>query len=141
MVQNKFFSYQNILGKEHWLSLPDAPYSVFSLVILEGLLTAVGGWKDSRTKFNNRLFCLVGSDEYRKWRDDIYPPMPTARGASVSVTTEKFLIVAGGHQGGPKLDTVEAMSISDKYWIKVCSMPYPLTVVVHQQLYLEISST
>ena len=54
--------------------------------------------------------------------------MPTAREASVSVTTEKFFIVAGGHKGGQELDTVEAMSISDKYWMKLCPMlVYPLS--------------
>ena len=90
---------------------------------------------------NNHLCCLVRSDGNRKWRYDVYPPMPTARSAPISVTTEKFLIVAGGHQGGhvQALDTVEAMSISDKYWIKVCPMPCPLSAsaaVLGDQLYI-----
>ena len=138
---NQVFScHLNILGKEHWSSLPDAPPSAFSLVVIEGLLTAVGGW--DILKSYNSLFCLVGSDGSltREWKDDIYPPMPTAHGASVSVTTEKFLIVAGGSQCGQRFDTVEAMSISDKYWMKVCSMPFPLSqasaAVLGDQLYI-----
>ena len=135
-ASNQIFSYQNILGKEHWSSLPDAPYLGCSLVVLEGLLTAIGGFiYNSSVVLKSHLFCLVGSDR-REWRDNVYPPMPTARSASASMTTEKFLVVAGGYI----FDTVEAMSISDKYWIKVCPMPYPLidasAAVLGDQLYL-----
>ena len=118
----------------------DVPYFACSLLVLEGHLIAVGGWKDI-SDISSHLFCLVGSDGYRKWRSSVYPPMPTARAASVLVTTNKFLIVAGGHQGGgPRLDIVEGMCISDKYWIKVCPMPYPLSgasaAVLRDQLYI-----
>ena len=117
---SKVYSYQNILGKEQWSQLPDNPIEAFSLAVIDGLLTSVGGY-NSRYDVISTLLSLTGEGERRQW-SEVFPPMLTARSYTVCITTGQALVVAGGYRGG-YLDTVEMMNINTKYWTTVCPLP------------------
>ena len=133
----RVYSYQNIPGNEQWSRLPDNPNEAFSLAVIDGLLTSVGGY-DSRYKDTNTLLSLTGEGERKQW-SEMFPPMPTSRSLTACITTEKALVVAGGDAGGD-LATVEVMDINTKKWTTVCPLPkklrLPSAIVCGDSLYL-----
>ena len=136
---SRVYSYQNILGNERWSRLlPDNPNRAFSLAVIDGLLTSVGGY-DSRYKDTKTLLSLTGEGERKKW-SEVFPPMPTPRGRTACITTEKALVVAGGYATGGDLVTVEVMDINTKQWTTVCPLPQKLqllsVIVCGDSLYL-----
>ena len=136
---SRTYSYQNIPGNEQWCRLPDNPNGVFSLAVIDGLLTSVGGWKGRGP--TNTLLSHTGEGVRKKW-SEVFPPMPTPRYNTTCITTEKALVVAGGDAGGAygNLTTVEVMDINPKQWITVCPLPqkqYTLSgIVCGDSLYL-----
>ena len=134
---SRVYSYQNILGNEQWSSLPDNPNEAFSLAVIDGLLTSVGGY-DSQYEDTNTLLSLRGEGERKQW-SKVFPPMPTPRSLTVCITTEKALVVAGGY-AGDNLATVEVMDINTKQWTTVCPLPQKLSsssgIVCGDSLYL-----
>ena len=131
------YSYQNILGNEQWSRLPDNPNQAFSLAVIDGLLTSVGG-SDSRGP-TNTPFRLTGEGERKQW-SEVFLRMPTQRSLTACITTEKALVVAGGYAAGGDLATVEVMDINTKQWTTVCPLPqkqYSLSgIVCGDSLYL-----
>ena len=123
-----------------WSTLPDSRYELFSLAVIEGLLTCVGGrsggYGGPRT---NTLHSLTGGGHKRQW-SEVFPPMPTARIQTASVTTEQALVVAGGYDGRKFLDTVEVMTIATKHWTTAQHLPHPFGwisgTICGDQLYL-----
>ena len=126
-----------------WSTLPDSRYRNFSLAVIDGLLTCVGGYSSqlgglvvSRT---NTLHSLTGGGRKRQW-SEVFPPMPTARSQTASVTTEQALVVAGGGDGRKNLDTVEVMTIATKQWTTAQHLPHPFGLIsgtiCGDQLYL-----
>ena len=134
---SRVYSYQNILGNEQWSRLPDNPNGAFSLAVIDGLLTSVGGY-DSRYKGTNTLLSLTGEGERKQW-SEVFPPMPTPHSSTACITTEKALVVAGG-RAGDNLATVEVMDINTKQWTTVCPLPQKLWslsgIVCGDSLYL-----
>ena len=120
------YSYQNIPGNEQWSRLPDNPNGGFSLAVIDGLLTSVGG-RDSWYKDTNTLLSLTGEGERKQWSED-FPSMPTPRHGTACITTEKALVVAGGIARGD-LSTVEVMDINTKQWTTVCPLPLKLKLI------------
>ena len=133
---SRVYSYQNIPGNEQWSRLPDNPNRNFSLAVIDGLLTSVGG-KDSRGP-TNTLLSLTGEGVRKKW-SEVFPHLPTPRSSTACITTEKALVVAGGTAGGD-LATVEVMDINTKQWTTVCPLPQKLQllsgIVCGDSLYL-----
>ena len=147
------YSYQNIQGNEEWSRLPDNPNGGFSLAVVDGLLTSVGGFSSSYVD-TNTLLSLTGKRE-RKW-SEVFPPMPTPRSLTACISTEKALVVAGGYARGSLdtvvavvvavgtaydyLATVEVMDINTKQWTTVCPLPQKLKtlsgIVSGNSLYL-----
>ena len=123
-----------------WSTLPDSRYEFFSLAVTEGLLTCVGGFSGGHSggSRTNTLHSLTGGCK-RQW-SEVFPPMPTARSSTASVTTEQALVVAGGYDGRKSLDTVEVMTIATKQWTTAQHLPHPFGVISEticgDQLYL-----
>ena len=116
------YSYQIVSGEEQWSSLPDNPYETFSLAVIDGLLTSVGGYKSGSVQ-TNTLLSLTGAGKKRQW-SEVFPPMPTARSRTIAISTEHVLVVAGGYHCNAKhLDTVEVMNITTKQWTTACPLP------------------
>ena len=136
-VSRKVYSCQMTSEGLLWSTLPDSHYIWFSLAVIDGLLTCVGGSSGgSRT---NTLHSLTGGGHKRQW-SEVFPPMPTARSQTASVTTEQALVVAGGFDGRKNLDTVEVMTIATKQWTTAQHLPHPFGLIsgtiCGDQLYL-----
>ena len=133
---SRVYSYQNILGNEQWSRLPENPNETFSLAVIEGFLTSVGG-RSSRGP-TNTLLSLTGEGERKQW-SEVFTPMPTPRSLTACITTEKALVVVGGSAGGD-LATVEVMDLNTKQWTTVCPLPLKLSslsgIVCGNSLYL-----
>ena len=109
--------------REKWEELPSCPYHDSGLVIIDGKLTAVGGWDGSR--YTNKLLTL----QQKKWVEE-YPPMNTARSSPAVVSTSdgEYLIVIGGRGGGGGgwTATVELFQVKSRRWYKRTHLPQPL---------------
>ena len=119
---NRLYLYRNIRGYEQWVRQPDNPNRLFSLTVIDGLLTSVGGFCDGYT---NTLLSLTEDGERKEW-SEIFPPMPTPRQRAVCITTGRAVVVAGGY-AGDHLNTVEVMNINSKQWSTVCPLPQKLS--------------
>ena len=119
-----------------WCTLPDSRYIWYSLAVIEGLLTCVGG-RSGRSR-TNTLHSLTGGCK-TQW-SEVFPHMPTARSSTASVTTEQALVVAGGYDVRMSLDTVEVMTIATKQWTTAQHLPHPFGwisgTICGDQLYL-----
>ena len=120
---NDVYSYNS--EEQTWSSLPQCPRYCFSLAVVNGLLTVIGG-KEMYvlgTDATNQLFSLTGE---RKWVEH-FPPMPTERRATAAVCDGTSLIVAGGRgKHYNDLDTVEVMNTETLKWSTASSLPFPL---------------
>ena len=100
-----------------WRELPKYPRKFSCLAIVNGQLTAIGGYSLPEY-YTNKLLSLQ-----TEWKE-IFPPMPTKRSTIVAVTTKEHLIVAGGCRAG-SLTTVEVMDTKNLVWSTVASLPHP----------------
>ena len=151
------YSYQNIQGNEQWSRLADNPNTGFSLAVIDGLLTSVGGYKSNPpslpvtdglpTSVGGNNSSYVHTDtllslKVGEW-SEVFPPMHTPRGLTACITTEKTLVVAGGDGAVIRCDdlaTVEVMDINAKQWTTVCPLPQKLRslsgIIFRDSLYL-----
>ena len=88
-------------------------------------MTAVGG--EHSGNCTNTLLSLVEKDGENKWVEH-FPPMPTKRALTVTVSTGKTLVVAGRYgKGYTTLATVEVMDTDTLQWSTSSSLPHPLS--------------
>ena len=118
------YSCHVISGEQQWSTLARNPYCCFSLVLINGLLTSVGGYGCGSGLYNNYLLSLTGDEGRKRWCE-VFPAMPTRRSDTASVTTEQTLIVAGGYCEGRRLDIVEVMDIPSQQWTTASRLPHP----------------
>ena len=140
---HQVYSFRITENGEKWSRLPRYPHRFFSLAVVGGLVTGIGGMSSKR--FRNLSMCvdtllsLTGEGEGLQW-SEVYPPMPTARGFTAAVATPSVLVVAGGGNKEVKVNIVEVMDITTRQWSTACSLPQPLTSltgVIHgDQLFL-----
>ena len=114
------YSYQ--WSTEKWEELPPCPYYDSGLVIINGQLTAVGGY-DGPERRTNKLFTLRQS----QWIEE-YPPMNTARSSSTVVSSSdgEYIIVIGG-DGELRTTTVELFQVSSRRWHQLKDLPQRLS--------------
>ena len=116
---NLVYSYE--WNTEQWNQLRSCPYCNCALVIIDGTLTTVGGYRSGQT---NKLFTL----RQRQWVEE-YPPMNTAcfSPAVVSTFGGYYIIVIGGYCGGGGwTGTVELFQVNTRRWYKLTNIPQPL---------------
>ena len=130
---NSVYNYQ--WSTEKWEELPPCPYENSGLVIINGQLTAVGGYDGSR--FTNKLFTF----RQRQWIEE-YPPMNTTRSETTVVSSSdgEYIIVIGGG-GGVWTATVELFQVSSRRWHQLKDLPKPLslpsaTIICGNQLHV-----
>ena len=121
--------------KQTWSTLPQCPRTRSSLAVVNGLLTAIGGY-DGNLNDTNQLFSLTGQ---RKWVEN-FPPMPTKRRATATVCSGKSLVVAGGYENTSDLNVVEVMDTVTSLWSTASSLPfataYASATVCQNRIYL-----
>ena len=114
------YSYEWSVDK--WDQVPPCPCHTSALVIIDGELTAVGGWDGSCT---NKLFTL----QQRRWAEK-YPPMNTARSQTAVVSTsdgDNIMVIGGlGGGGGGWTTTVELFQVRSRRWYELTNLPQPL---------------
>ena len=115
---NNVHAHNAATGK--WNTLPKCPHKDCALVVVNGVLTAVGG-RDSSNNDTNKLLSVVGEG---KWVEQL-PCMPTKRRLTAAVCSGKTLVVIGGYSGG-KLKTVELLDIDSLQWFIASELPHPL---------------
>ena len=126
---NKVYSYQISSEDQQWSTLPDSNYYSFSLVVIDGLLTSIGGcFGQSQGPRTKTLFSLTGEGRRRHW-SRVFPPMSTVRSDLAAVTTQQALVVAGGKDDNNCLDTVEVMNIPTKQWAIATHLPHPFSSI------------
>ena len=128
---NSVYRYQ--LKEDQWSVLPLRPYEDSGLVVIDGVLTAVGGREGFYRK--NKLFTLRQS----RWVEE-YPTMNTARSSPAVVTTsngQHMIIIIGGIDW---VDTVELYNTGSSNWSQLTSLPQPLILpsatICDNQLYV-----
>ena len=124
---------------EQWTILSECPRKFFSLAVINGQPTSVGGEQSGKT--TNTLLSFTERDlSQRKWIEQ-YPPMTHCRSNSAVASTSTSLIVAGGWEGfTDKLTSVEVMDTQTLLWCTVASLPFPLyeatAAICEDRLYL-----
>ena len=110
---------------EEWCTVPQCPTQNFTLTVVKGLLTAVGG-KHSSFPYGctHTLFSLMKDGAKRRWVEH-FLPMPTRRKYAVVFCSGKALVVAGEKTDYlSKLTTVEVMDTDTRQRSTVSSLPY-----------------
>jgi serine/threonine protein kinase len=114
--------------------LPDCPKKDYSLAVVDGLLTAIGGSGASKELYSlNCTGDLEGEGDtsrQRKWSEH-FPPMSIGRQWVTAVCTDAYLIVAGGcimrnGKAVKVLDNVEVLDIKKNCWSIASNLPEPL---------------
>ena len=121
--------YRYKCSTEKWEQLPLSPHRDSGLVVIDGELTAVGGYGGNRSRgygyrYTNKLFTL----RQGRWVEH-YPPMNTARSdtAVVSTSDGNYIVVIGGCVGVSRWTaTVELFHVRSGRWYKLTNLPLPL---------------
>ncbi len=132
--------YVYTIGTSSWSQLPDCPTNYCPSVIINNLLTLVGGNNVLKVDITNHLYSLTGDGSSRRWTEE-FPPMPTKRYGSTAVVSGTTLVVAGGEvKQDSKLGTVEIMNIATKQWSTAAALPQPISsapaTVCGNQIYI-----
>lgn len=122
-----------------WILLPWCKYKSFGMAVINGKLTTIGGCEDSSGMETNVLTSLVSKVFTGKdWKETL-PPMLTKRTLPAAVTTNTYLVVAGGLESACK---VEVLNMKTLHWSTACSLPelayYPQMVLCQEQLYISL---
>jgi serine/threonine protein kinase len=122
--------YRYSVSTSSWSKLPSSPTDGCPSVIVNNLLTLVGGKIKTSTYLQddvtNQLFSLTGEGSGRRWTEK-FPPMPTKRWGSTALVTGTALIVVGGlTDKHSELKTVEVMSTTTQQWSIAADLPHPL---------------
>ena len=113
------------LQKEEWRRTTDCSYILSCLVIVQGMLTTVGG--ESYGGPTNSLLSLTGEGGDSKW-SPLFPAMPTKRRNTAAVYDGCSLIVAGGYAGSKALATVEVLDTNTRQWSTASSLLHPYSL-------------
>ena len=118
--ENKIMMYNS--ETEKWAILPECPKRSFSLAVVNGLLTAIGGQTGWLRLKNTKT--LLSLTEQQKWTEQ-FPTMTYYHNHPAVTCTSTSLIVAGG--GGPDeaWAPVEVMDTSTLCWSTAASLPHP----------------
>jgi N-acetylneuraminic acid mutarotase len=122
--ENKVYAYH--IQSSSWSPIPVYLSKAFSITIVDGLLTTIGGYGADNFKSTNKLISLTGEGSSRRWSEK-FPPMPTKRCGASALCTGTALIVAGGaninHQ---TIKTVEVLNTETQQWYTAADLPEPL---------------
>ena len=109
-----------------WSRLPNHNFTNCSSVIVNSLLTLIGGVFDDN--IIGKLFSLTKKGEVMEWTEE-FPPMPTKRWGANAICIKTALIVAGGQGNEAEIDlltTIEVMNTQTHHWSRTAiDLPQP----------------
>ena len=105
-----------------WCQLPDTPYTHFTLLVVQHMLTMVGGQLDCE-EATDSLLSLIWEGKDKKWLPNL-PKMPTKRYYTAAVCSSHSLIIAGGENSHNRLPTVEVLDTDTRQWSIASSLPH-----------------
>ena len=107
-------------------SSSECPKQFFSIAIVNGQLTAIGGKR--KHKATNNLLCLQqeSPDRFKQEWIEKLPSMTYCHNLPAVATTDTSLIVAGEWGPDVKKAPVEVMNVDTLQWSTVASLPHPL---------------
>ena len=113
-------------GTKQWRVFPECSKEDFSIAVVNGQLTAIGGSHSDRAT-NTLLSPSQDKPDIsqQEWLEQL-PPMTYCRSNPAVATTNTSLIVAGGWKPGGKKTEVEVMDTQTLHWSAVASLPLPL---------------
>ena len=104
-----------------WVDLPNCPVSSFSMAVLDGSVTIIGG-KSTDLAPVSTLYSYSG----KKWIQK-FPNMHVERYWSMSSMCETFLVVMGGEGRDRRvLSTVEVLDMDTLQWSFASNLPRPM---------------
>ena len=121
MLDHKIYAYT--ISTLSWSQIPNGPTNDCPSVIINNLLTLVGGYHNEA--ITNQLFSLTREGSGRIWTEE-FPPMPTERWGSSALCIEKALIVAGGCNTST-LRAVEVLNTETLQWSTAVGLPQALS--------------
>ena len=118
---NKVYRY--VFSTDEWEKLPPCPYDNSGLVVIDSILTAVGG--GNVFGCTNKLFTLQQS----QW-NEVFPPMITARHDAAVVSFPdgnhmNIIVIGGRSDGDQKTAAVEVLNTHSQCWSTLTSLPHP----------------
>ena len=113
--ENKIMMYNAETGK--WAIHPECPKTSFSIAVVNGLLTVIGG-KQSDIATKSLL------TYQQKWTEE-FTPMTYYHNLPTVACTSTLLIVAGGYGPDEKKAPVEVMDTGTLCWFTAASLPFP----------------
>ena len=113
--ENKIMMCNTETGK--WTILPQCQKKSFSIAVVKGLLTAIGG-----EQFSSSTKSLLSLTEPQKWTEQ-FPAMTYYHNVPAVVCTSTSLIVAGGHGPDKERAPVEVMDTDTLQWSTAASLP------------------
>ena len=112
--------YQFRVQDNTWKLLQKCPSSAYTLVTIDGTLTAVGGMS------TRKLLSYTETPEGGIWTEE-YPPMSIERFNATAACNNNMLVVAGGFgKGWSSIADVEVLNVPSRLWATVQSLPYPI---------------
>ena len=123
----KVLMYNSKTGQ--WTVLPECSKRVFSIAVVNGMLTAIGGVHSGIA--TKTLLSLKHRKNWlgvtqQKWIEQ-FPPMTYCHNNPAVATTNTSLIVAGGWCPNKEMAPVEVMDTKTLHWSTVASLPHPLS--------------
>lgn len=115
--QGKIYEY-DILS-DMWTLLPVVQKSEFSLAVVDNYIVAVGG--SSGLKKTGTILQLLNS----KWIK-AFPDVPTPRSFPICVSTDNYLVVAGGEISSEPVSYVEILNFLSSMWLYAPGLPSPI---------------
>ena len=109
-----------------WHRVPDTPHIHFTLVVVQHMLTIVGG-ELSPDEATDSLLSLIGEGRNQKWLPN-FPTMPTKRYDTAVVCSGHSLIIAGGSDGRNRLTAVEVLDTDTHQWSIASSLTHPFSL-------------
>ena len=107
---------------QKWAILPECPKERFSIAVVNGMLTAIGGQSGRLTENDTKT--LLSLTWQRKWTES-FPPTTYYHNAPAVACTGTSLIVAGGWGPDEEQAPVEVMETDTLCWSTAASLPHP----------------
>ena len=122
-TSSKIYEYEIL--ENVWSNEIECPRTHFSLAVIDGLITLVGGGTTHPGQAfvigMNTLLSLVDNAGGKQW-SEFYKPMQNRRRNPATASNSRYFIVAGSDQE-IHISTVEVMDLSTKEWLSPFTLP------------------